>query len=204
MNSAQSFVFVDCDTQRGMAEMCPGSESALPFIRRLVSLAADSRLPLISTVCAFAPDDKVHGETGGICVAGSPGAEKVEGTLLPGAVVISTQRGMDVPRPLPAQTVLEKLSFDPLSNPNALAVIEQIYGRTALLFGLSFERGVIAALRALRRFGLPCRVVRDAVTIDSPETAAQAEREVMEAGSRLVSTDAALSLVSQRSSSVSG
>jgi nicotinamidase-related amidase len=70
-----------------------------------------------------------------------------------------------------------------------MAVIEQIYGRTAVIFGVATEDSVLEAVRGFRRHGLPCRVVRDAIRGRDAEKTTRAERSIIETGALFVTAD---------------
>jgi nicotinamidase-related amidase len=208
MDQTKLFLFVDVDTQRDLVEpegalAVPGAEAAMANVRRLIAFAAERGVPIFSTVDAHQPDDAEFKASPPHSLAGTRGAEKVEGTLLADAVRVPFEKS-PVPNPLPRQLVLEKRSHDLLRNPNALSVLAQIYGRTAVVFGFALEGAVKQTVIGLRRHGFPCRVVRDATASLKTEIWPEAEREIIETGAVLMSADEVKSLVEKRLETLSG
>lgn len=181
------FVFVDVDTQ-GSPLFAQSPEALTRNIRRLVSFAAERAIPLIATVTVAAGD--------------SPREDGAMGEPPPGAIRLGMGLA-PVPRPLPSRVILEKPGHDLFANPNAMAVIEQLYGRTAVVFGLGDGGRLKSAVLGLRRHGLPCRLMRDAAAFSSAEERAAAERAIIETGALILSTDEMLAEVAARLDSLS-
>lgn len=199
MDPTRLFLFVDVDTQRDLLEPdgalpAPGAETLVEKIRRLVAFAAGRSIPILSPVLIHDPSDGALRDQTPHCLRGTPGAEKIEGTTLPNAITLTSE----APRPVPPQIIVEHTPGGLMKHPHIMSVIEQLFGRTAVIFGVSLETGVLEAVRGLRRHGLPCRVVRDATVTAAGEACQRAEREIMEMGSLHVSTEEILTTVDER------
>jgi nicotinamidase/pyrazinamidase len=203
MDPTQLFLFVDVDTQRDLLEPSgalpvPGAEDVAAGARRLVAFAAERSIPIFSSVLVHDPDDKALRDQPPHCLRGTPGAEKIDGTVLPEAIQLTSE----APRPLPAQVIVEHSPGGLMKHPHIMGVIEQLYGRTAVIFGVSLETGVLEAVRGLRCHGLPCRVVRDATATASDEASQRAEREIIETGALCLCAEEILSVVDERLSAL--
>jgi len=202
------FVFVDVDTQRdfmepGGAMHSEGAERFTPRILQLMACAMETGMPVISTVDAHPPDDAEFESHPPHGVVGSRGAEKVEGTVLEGAVRLTSEPGQQISSPPPAQVIVEKQTLDAFRNPNLAPLISTIYGRTAVIFGTAIDCCVKDMCVKLRARGLPCRVVTDACPAIDEGRRAASEREIIESGALIVKTDEIIAQVRARAADLS-
>jgi nicotinamidase/pyrazinamidase len=185
--------FLDVDTQVDFVEPhgalpARGAERIKPNLARLVELARERRIPLVSTVDAHAPDDPEFAVFGPHCVRGTSGQRKLSETLAPGAAFVPSARSTDLPDPRERQVVLEKQVLSILGNANADAVLRATEATQFYVFGLVTEVCVKLAAEALIQRGYRVAIVEDAI---APLEAAAGERafaELRAKGARTVRT----------------
>jgi nicotinamidase/pyrazinamidase len=142
----------------------PGSEKIIPNLRRLTAWADQHHVPIVSSACAHRPGDSELRQYGQHCMIGTPGQQKVPGTLLQSRFVVPNQ-----PVELPnlrefEQVIIEKQEFDFATNPNAGAILRQFAQISeVVLYGVVTEICVAAAARSLLAYGRKVSLVGDAV-----------------------------------------
>ena len=190
--------FFDVDTQVDF--MAPkgklyvrGARLLGPRIRRLVRLAAERGILLFSSVDAHAEDDPEFGAFPGHCVVGTPGQEKIRGTLLDGHIVVpskpmlrKSKLGGLLAHP---QIILEKQSYDVFDNRNAERVLAASGATRFVVFGVATDYCVRAAVLGLRRCGYAVTVVEDAIAGVAPNTTEAALADMRAAGAKFRTTD---------------
>lgn len=192
---AGALVFFDIDTQvdfmlpHGKLYV-PGAEAIIPNLVRLMSLARERDIPVISSADAHAPDDPEFAIWPPHCVAGTPGQLRIPETQFEDAKIVPCRPGAFVPpERWSGQTVLEKHSYDTADNPNFDAVLQSLGKRQAVVFGVATEFCVRADALALRKRGQPVELVVDCIQAITPDGGRKALEEMAEAGVRMVTTD---------------
>jgi len=136
----------------------------LNTIRSLINWARVQRLPVISCIQAYRPDD----DFGGFpkhCVDGTPGQKKLPYTLLSKKVLIEADNSYAVPVDLMQryqQVIFRKRTEDLLANPKADRVFNEMQPDRYIIFGVGLENWIkLLALGLLVRHK-PVTVVMDA------------------------------------------
>jgi nicotinamidase/pyrazinamidase len=164
----------------------PGAESIIPNLARLSTYALDHHLPLISSACAHLSGDPELEIYGPHCMAGTPGQQKVQETLLPSRYVLPN-RLVELP-PLKAyqQIIIEKQEFDVFTNPNSDYVLQRFGSALRIvLYGVVTEICVASAARALLDRGHKVILVGDAVHALDPTKGAVFVDELLNRGGQL-------------------
>jgi nicotinamidase/pyrazinamidase len=199
---SREIIFWDVDTQRdfmlpGGALYVPGAEKRIPRLKRLVDLARQGRIFLISTADAHTPDDPEFRDWPPHCVQGTPGQEKIPETLTDRPLVIPNDAAFQLPENLRSykQVILEKQTLDDFDNPNAERLLEQL-GRDVeyCVFGVVTEYCVRLAVLGLLKRGCRVAVVTDAIETLKEEDGRRTIEEFVKGGARLIRTEEAIAL----------
>src|SRR5436309_11921364 len=111
---AREIAFLDIDTQVDFIEpagklYARGAEAIKPNLARLVRLARDLKLPLVSSVDAHREGDPEFAQFPPHCLVGTPGQKKLPETVTGDeAFVASDAKKKSLPDPTRAHVVLEK------------------------------------------------------------------------------------------------
>ncbi len=196
----RELIFWDVDTQRdfllpGGRLYVPGAEKLIPNLKRLVDLARNRRVFLISTTDAHTPDDPEFRDWPPHCVQGTPGQQKIPETLTDRFLLVPNDPRFRLPQDLRSykQLILEKQTLDDFDNPHTNRILERL-GKDVefAVFGVVTEYCVRLAAKGLLDRG--CRV---ALVSDAIETLAQADGrrtldELVARGARLATTEEVL------------
>jgi nicotinamidase/pyrazinamidase len=192
----KNIFFVDVDTQRdfmlpGGALYVPGAERMIPKLRRLFDFAKKNEISILSTMDAHTPDDPEFQRFPPHCVQGTDGQRKIDETLLPRPLILSTKavdRNLLEAVRKHQQIIAEKQVLDPLSNqmvPRLLRVLPQ----HAIVFGVTTEYCVKLACLGIRRAGVPVALVTDASRGLAPKTEKEAIEEMRGAGVEFITLE---------------
>lgn len=191
---SERLVFFDIDTQvdfmlpHGRLYV-PGAGQIIPNLVRLMSLARDEDIPVISSADAHTPDDPEFAVWPPHCVIETPGQQRIPETRFENAVVVPSRPGaFKPPWRWSGQIILEKPTYDTADNPNFDAVLQSLGRRRCIVFGVATEYCVRADALALRERGLPVDLVTDAIKAITGEGGRKAIEEMKAAGVRLVTT----------------
>lgn len=168
----------------------PGAESILPNLARLTQYAAGKRYLLISSACAHLPGDPELTTFGQHCMAGTPGQQKVSQSLLHSRYIVPNRR-IELPD-LKAfqQIIIEKQAFDPFTNPNTDAVLQQIGPALQItLYGVVTDICVAATADSLLARGHRVSLVMDAICALDVEKAARFVEDFQLRGGLVTTTD---------------
>ncbi|MGB8522985.1 MAG: isochorismatase family cysteine hydrolase [Candidatus Acidiferrales bacterium] len=179
-----------------------GGEKIIPNITRLVDVAREGRVLLISSACRHLPDDPEFEIFPPHCVRGTPGeriipqglAEKVhfipnDGTAKLADSMFNNQ-----------QLVLEKQTLDVFNNPHAEAIVNRLGKDTEyLVFGVVVEHCVYLAAKGLLDRGRKVSIVKDAVETLKGADGRRSLDELKSLGAAFVSTDEAIAKVAAES-----
>lgn len=184
----------------------PGAEKIVPNLNRLVEEARQRRVLLVSSADAHKPDDPEFRDWPAHCVKGTPGAELIPEARAGRQLVIPNQQGFVLPEDLRGyqQILLEKNTLDVFDNPNTDALLARLNGAGAkaesspefLVFGVVTEYCVRCAADGLLRRGNHVSIVKDAIQSLDDEKGSAILDELKSRGTRLITTEEALALVS--------
>ena len=187
--------FFDIDTQIDFMDpvgklYVPQAEKILPHLVKLMNYARENGIPVISSADAHAPDDPEFKIWPSHCVAGSRGQQRVQETLLPGAMTIPMHgSAFTAPEKWPPQIIIEKDVYSTSANPHFDAILEALGPRRFVVFGVATEYCVRADVLALRQRNKPVELVVDAIKAITEEDGRKALAEMTAAGAELVKTD---------------
>jgi len=175
----------------------PDAEKIIPNINRLVDLARASRVLLVSSADAHAPDDPEFRLFPPHCVQGTPGAQIVPQGLAPNRLTVPNDASFKLPIDLSAyqQIVLEKQALDVFTNPHASELVQALGPHVEyVVFGVVTEFCVCCAVKGLLQRGATVKIVRDAIQTIKREQGDASLAEMRALGARLVSTDQAIAM----------
>jgi nicotinamidase/pyrazinamidase len=188
-------VFFDIDTQvdfmlpHGKLYV-PGAEEIIPNLVKLMALARERDIPVISSADAHTPDDPEFAIWPPHCVAGTPGQNRIPETQFENATIVPCRPGaFTPPQRWIGQTVLEKPTYDTADNPNFDAILKSLGNRRAVVFGVATEFCVRADALSLRQRGKEVDLVVDSIKAITEEGGQKALDEMARAGVRMVTTE---------------
>lgn len=201
--ASKSVVFWEVDAQRdfmlpGGALYVPGAEKTLPNLKRLVNVARDGRVFLVSSACQHAPDDPEFKIFGPHCIRGTLGAEIVSEGLAHDFIRVPSSQNFDWPNDWNEhqQVVFEKQHLDVFTNPQASVLVDKLGADVQyVVFGVVTEYCVNQASRGLLERGRKVDIVKDAIETLDPAAGKRTIDELSAAGARLITTEYALALV---------
>src|SRR5262245_39662642 len=129
MGARAKIAFLDIDTQVDFIEptgklYARGAEAIKPNLARLVALAGDAGIPLVSSVDAHRPGDPGFAQYPRHCLRGTPGQKKLRETTTGGEVFVATDASVEsLPNPRLEHVVIEKQVFPIFGNPHAEAIL---------------------------------------------------------------------------------
>lgn len=193
-------VLIDLNTQcdfllpRGAVPVA-NREQMLPNVRRLMSWARNTRLPVISTIDSHRAGERSNGFPP-YCIDRTPGQKKLPFTLLPRRIILHGDNTLDLP--IEAfrryrQLIFTKRSGDFLSNPKADRLVSQLRVHHLIVFGVITECCVKAAVLSLIARLRRVVVVKDACGFWSPPDAELAMRQMEAKGAVMVTTEELIS-----------
>jgi len=174
-----------------------GAEKIIPNITRLVDVAREGRILLISSACRHLPDDPEFKTFPSHCVRGTPGERIIPQGL--------AQRVYSIPNDVTAklpdsifdsqQLVLEKQTLDVFDNPHTEAIVSRLGKDTEyLVFGVVIEYCVHLAAKGLLDRGHRVSFVRDAVETLKGADVRRSLDELKSLGAAFISTDEAVAM----------
>jgi nicotinamidase/pyrazinamidase len=202
-------IFWEVDTQAdfmrpGGKLYVPGAEKIIPNIKRLVDVARQGHVLLISDACRHSKDDPEFRTFPPHCIRGTPGARIIPEGLAQTFYTIANDKKYELPKNLWSyqQIILEKQTLDVFDNPHSSTVVDRL-GKDSeyVVFGVVTEYCVRLAAKGLLARGHKVSIVKDAIETLKPEEGRQALEELKSLGARLISTDEAIAAVGKASSS---
>ena len=189
----KTLAFFDVDTQRDFmnprgALYVPGARMIARKVRSLVAHARVVGIRLFGSVDAHVEGDPEMKLFPRHCIVGTPGQEKIPGTLLEDHVFVGLK-----PRLSPArvrevlahhQVIFEKQSYDAFDNPNTAPVLKAAGARRYVVFGVATDYCVRAAVLGLLRRGYEVTVLEDVIRGVAPDATEKAIEEMRAAGAR--------------------
>lgn len=156
-------VLLDMDTQvdfmRSTGKLyVPEAEDIIPRVTDLMEYARNMGLMVISTKDTHTPDDPEFKQFSPHCIRGTPGWEKIEGTILADHIELPIDWAGDLPDDIldHQQIIIQKNTLDPFMSWMLHEVIERLQKPRCLVFGVATDYSVrYVCLGLLKR---KCRV----------------------------------------------
>jgi nicotinamidase/pyrazinamidase len=202
-------VFWKVDTQEdfmlpGGKLYVPGAEKIIPNIDRLVEIASERNVLLISSGCSHQPNDPEFKTFPPHCIRGTSGAR-----ILPqGLTDAFYSVGNDGTRELPdsilqnQQIVIEKQTLDVFDNPHTERIVDRLGKEIEyMVFGVVTEYCVRLAAKGLLARGHKVSIIRDAIETLKAADGRQALDELKSLGTDFISTHEAIAAVAGKSKS---
>lgn len=205
--ASRKIVFWEVDAQvdfmlPGGKLYVPGAEKIIPNINRLVDVAREGRVLLISHGCHHSLNDPEFQTFPPHCIRDSPGARIIPEGMTQKFHTVPNDEKFKLPNdPLEThQIVLEKQTLDIFDNPHATRIVEQL-GKDVefVIFGVVTEYCVRLAAKGLLKHGRKVAIVKDAIETLKPEDGRRALDELKKLGARLITTDEAIAAVAASS-----
>lgn len=205
--ASRKIVFWEVDAQvdfmlPGGKLYVPGAEKIIPNINRLVDVAREGRVLLISHGCHHSLNDPEFQTFPPHCIRDSPGARIIPEGMTQKFHTVPNDEKFKLPNdPLEThQIVLEKQTLDIFDNPHAIRIVEQL-GKDVefVIFGVVTEYCVRLAAKGLLKHGRKVAIVKDAIETLKPEDGRRALDELKKLGARLITTDEAIAAVAASS-----
>ena len=201
-------IFWEVDTQADF--MLPGgklyvggAEKIIPNIKRLVDVARQGNVLLVSDACRHSKNDPEFQTFPPHCIRGTPGARIIPEGLAQTFYTVPNDEKCDLPRNLLSfqQIILEKQTLDVFDNPHASTIVERL-GKDAeyVVFGVVTEYCVRLAAKGLLARGHKVSIVKDAIETLKPEDGRRALEELKSLGARLISADEAIASAGKKPS----
>jgi len=179
-----------------------GGEKIIPNITRLVDVAREGRVLLISSACRHLPDDPEFEIFPPHCVRGTPGERIIPQGLTERVHFIPNDGTAKLPDSIfnNQQLVLEKQTLDVFKNPHAEAIVNRLGKDTEyLVFGVVTEHCVYLAAKGLLDRGRKVSIVKDAIETLKGADGRRSLDELKSLGAAFVSTDEAIAMVAAKS-----
>jgi nicotinamidase/pyrazinamidase len=187
-------VFVDIDTQfdfmnsRGSLYV-PDAENIIGNIKKLFNHAKGNKIKILSSIDAHKIDDPEFQNFPSHCVKDTSGNQKIDGTTCKNSIVIGNKRQYITETILNyEQIIVEKQSFDIFDNTNTDKILIQLDASDYVVFGVTTDYCVKAAVLGLLIRGYKVSLVTDAVKAATQEGEKEALKEMKDAGTVFVST----------------
>jgi nicotinamidase/pyrazinamidase len=200
-------VFWEVDTQQdfmlpGGKLYVPGAEKIIPNIARLVNVAREGRVLLISSACRHLADDPEFKTFPPHCVRGTPGERIIPQGLADKVHSVPNDGSAKLPDSIfeNQQIVIEKQTLDVFGNPHTETIVNRL-GKDAeyLVFGVVVEHCVYLAAKGLVDRGHKVSIVKDAVETLKGADGRRSLDELKALGTQFVSTDQAIAAAGGKS-----
>lgn len=179
-----------------------GGEKIIPNISRLVDVAREGHVLLISSACRHLPDDPEFEIFPPHCVRGTPGERIIPEGLAEKVHFIPNDGTAKLPDSIfnNQQLVVEKQTLDVFNNPQAEAIVNRLGKDTEyLVFGVVVEHCVYLAAKGLLDRGRKVSIVKDAIETLKGADGRRSLDELKSLGAAFVSTDEAIAKVAAES-----
>jgi nicotinamidase/pyrazinamidase len=179
-----------------------GAEKIIPNITRLVDVAREGRVLLISSACRHLPDDPEFKIFPPHCLRGTPGERIIPQGLTEKVCSIPNDGTMKLPDSIfnNQQLILEKQTLDVFNNPHAEAIVNRLGKETQyLVFGVVVEHCVYWAAKGLLDRGHKVSIVKDAIETLKGADGRRSLDELETLGAAFVSTDEAIAMAAGKS-----
>jgi len=188
-------IFFDLDTQkdfmrRSGALYVPEAEDIIPRIADLMEYAQDFRILVVSTVDTHVKDDPEFATFPPHCIKGTPGWEKIGGTLFEDRLEFPVNWRGQVPDDLMdrQQLIVEKGTYDPFSNAAMHEIADRINKATCLLFGVATDYCVRFCALGLLEYKCRVNIILNATRPIRERTGREAIEEMKDKGAEFITT----------------
>jgi len=201
-------VFWEVDTQAdfmlpGGKLYVPGAEKIIPNLKRLVDVARQGKVLLVSDACRHSKDDPEFQTFPPHCIRGTPGARIVPEGLAQTFHTIPNDSKYKLPKNALSfqQIILEKQTLDVFDNPHTSRIVDRL-GKDVeyVVFGVVTEYCVRLAAKGLLERQRKVSLVKDTIETMKAEDGRRAVEELKSLGALLISTDEAIAAVGRKSS----
>ena len=208
---SQTTIFWEVDAQvdfmlPGGRLYVPGAEKIIPNLNRLVDVARQGRVLLISSADAHSADDPELREWPPHCLKGTPGAELLPEACTTRRLIIPNTKEFAFPENLEAykQVTLEKNTLDVFDNPNTDTLLRRLTAKgwtsfdlnpEFVVFGVATDYCVHLTAEGLLHRGHRVAIVTDAIRSINEEKGQNLLRELQSQGVRILTTERALASV---------
>ena len=207
-NPGQGFerLLVDMNTQKDFldanapAAICSRKE-VVANIRRIFDWIRTGDTCIVSSTDLHGSADQSPAGLPPHCRVGTPGADKLDFTLLSPRIVLESGESPSLPVDLTTayrQVIFQKRHTDLWGHPRADRFLSAVRARRIVVFGVGLEHSVRLLTLGLRARGYPVVVIADATGGWNPLTMELALRIIRAKGASLISTKDFLSEVSDR------
>jgi len=202
-------IFWEVDTQAdfmlpGGKLYVAGAEKLIPNIKRLVDVARQGNVLLVSDADRHSNNDPEFQTFPPHCIRGTPGARIIPEGLAQTFYTIPNDEKCKLPKNLLSfqQIILEKQTLDVFDNPHASVVVDRL-GKDVeyVVFGVVTEYCVRLAAKGLLERRRKVSIVKDAIETLKAEDGRRALEELKSLGARLITTDEAIAAAGKKSSS---
>lgn len=180
-----------------------GAEKIIPNINRLVDVARQGRVLLISHGCHHSRNDPEFQAFPPHCIRDTPGARIIPEGMARKFYTVPNEKKHRLPEGLlnVQQIVLEKQTLDIFDNPHASTIVDRLGPDVEyVVFGVVTEYCVRLAAKGLLGRGHEVAIVKDAIETLNPEEGRRTLDELKKLGARLITTDEAIAAVAENSS----
>jgi nicotinamidase/pyrazinamidase len=181
-----------------------GAEKIIPNIKRLVDVARQGNVLLVSHGCYHSIDDPEFQTFSPHCIRGTPGARMIPEAMALTSYTIPNDEKHKLPKDLLAfqQIILEKQTLDIFDNPHASRVLDRLSKDLEfVVFGVVTELCVRLAAKGLLARGHKVSIVKDAIETLNPEDGRRALDELKSLGAKLITTVEAIAAAGKKSHS---
>jgi nicotinamidase/pyrazinamidase len=200
-------VFWEVDTQQdfmlpGGKLYVPGAEKIIPNIARLVNVAREGRVLLVSSACRHLADDPEFKTFPPHCVRGTPGERIIPQGLAEKVHSVPNDGTAKLPDSIfdNQQLVIEKQTLDVFGNPHTETIVNRLGKDTEyIVFGVVVEHCVYLAAKGLLDRGHKVSIVQDAVETLKGADGRRSLDELKSLGTQFVSTDQAIAAIAEKS-----
>jgi nicotinamidase/pyrazinamidase len=200
-------VFWEVDTQQdfmlpGGKLYVPDAEKIIPNIGRLVNVAREGRVLLISSACRHLADDPEFKIFPPHCVRGTPGERIIPQGLADKVHSVPNDGTAKLPDSIfdNQQLVIEKQTLDVFGNPHTQTIVNRLGKDTEyIVFGVVVEHCVYLAAKGLLDRGHKVSIVKDAVETLKGADGRRSLDELKSLGTQFVSTDQAIAAIAGKS-----
>lgn len=193
-------IFWEVDTQAdfmlpGGKLYVAGAEKIIPNIKRLVDVARQGNVLLVSDACRHSQNDPEFQTFPPHCIRGTPGARIIPEGLAQTFYTVANDEKYKLPKNLLSyqQIILEKQTLDVFDNPHANTIVERL-GKDVeyVVFGVATEYCVRLAAKGLLERHRKVSLAKDAIETLKAENGRRALEELKSLGARLITTDEAI------------
>ena len=193
-------IFWEVDTQAdfmlpGGKLYVAGAEKIIPNIKRLVDVARQGNVLIVSDACRHSQNDPEFQTFPPHCIRGTPGARIIPEGLAQTFYTVANDEKYKLPKNLLSyqQIILEKQTLDVFDNPHANTIVERL-GKDVeyVVFGVATEYCVRLAAKGLLERHRKVSLAKDAIETLKAENGRRALEELKSLGARLITTDEAI------------